>query len=144
MVQPLVVSRCVTLVVTALHVSVAVTCKATLASVGGLVGLQPRLLPVGTVKVGGVLSDDQLYTTVLEAVLLHASVAVTVNVRVMVQPLVESRCITLVVTALHISVAVTCKATLASVGGLVGLQPRLLPVGTVNVGGAVSDVQLYT
>ena len=74
--------------------------------------------------------------------LVHASAAVTVKVRVIVQPLVVSRCVTFVVTALHVSVTVTSKATLASVGGLVGLQPRLLPVGTVNVGGVLSDDQL--
>ena len=106
--------------------------------------MQPRLEPVATVNVGRAVSDDQLYTTVLDAVLLHASVAVTVNVRVMVHPLVESRCVTLVVTALQVSVAVTCEATFASVGGLVGLQPKLLPVGTLKVGGVTSDDQLYT
>ena len=60
----------------------------------------------------------------------------------MMQPLVVSRCVTLVVTALQVSLAVTCAATLASVGGLVGLQPKLLPVGTVKVGTVVSDVQV--
>jgi len=72
----------------------------------------------------------------------QASVAVTVNVRVTPQPLVASTCDTLMVTALQVSVAVTSDLTLASVGRLVGLQPRLEPVGTVIVGAVVSAVQV--
>ncbi len=74
--------------------------------------------------------------------LLQASVAVTVKVRVMMQPLVVSTCVTLVVTALHVSVAVTWDFRLASVGGLAGLQPRFPPLGTVIAGGVLSTVQV--
>ena len=70
--------------------------------------------------------------------------AVTVKVRVIVQALVVSACATLVVTALQVSLAATCVATLASVGRLAGLQPRLLPVGTVNVGGVESATWNHT
>ena len=81
-------------------------------------------------------------TTVLVAVLVHPSVAVTVKVRVMIHPLVASRCVTFVATALQPSLAVTCAATLASVGSVAGLQPRLLPLGTVKDGALVCAVQL--
>ena len=64
-----------------------------------------------------------------------------VKVRVMMHPLVLSRCVTFVVTAVQTSVAETSALMLASVGR-VGLQPRLLPVGTYKLGGVVSDVQV--
>ena len=70
------------------------------------------------------------------------SVAVTVNVRVTVQPLVESMWLTLFEVALHVSVALDADRMLASLGGLVGLQPRLPPAGTVSDGGVVSTVQV--
>jgi hypothetical protein len=38
----------------------------------------------------------------------------------------------------QLSVAVTSALTLASVGSVAGLQPKLLPVGTVTVGAVVS------
>ena len=71
-----------------------------------------------------------------------AFVAVTVNVRVTVQPLVASACDTLTVGVPQLSVAVTNALTLVSVGGFVGLQPKLLPVGTVTTGAVVSAVQV--
>ena len=67
--------------------------------------------------------------------MLHASAAVTVNVRVIVQPLVPSWCVTVMVGVLQVSTAVTRAFTLTSVGRLVGLQPKGPPVGTVTVGG---------
>src|SRR5258707_10407142 len=78
--------------------------------------------------------------TVSLVVLLQASLALTVKVRVTVQPLLVSTCVTLVVTELQRSLAVTCAATLASVGGLVGLQPRLPPFGTVSAGEVKSSI----
>ena len=69
---------------------------------------------------------------------VQVSVAVTVKMRVTMQPLVVSMCVTFVVTALQLSLAVTCDATPASVGGLAGLQPKLLPMGTITKGFAVS------
>ena len=72
----------------------------------------------------------------------QASVALTVKVRVTTQPLVASTCDTLTVGVPQVSVAETRALTLASVGRLAGLQPRLPPVGTlVNVGAVVSAVQ---
>ena len=96
----------------------------------------------GHVIEGNVVSTLQVYTTVLLVVLLHASVAVTVKVLVFVQPTRESAKVMFVVTALQVSVEVTCAATLATVGGVAGLQPRLLPVGTVRLGRFVSIVQV--
>src|SRR5437870_5017715 len=100
--QPLMASVWVTLMVTAPQASVAVTCVATLESVGRLAGLQPRSLPFGTVNVGAVESAIQVKTTLLEAKLVQASVAVTVKVRVSTQPLVASACVMPVVTALQV------------------------------------------
>jgi 2C-methyl-D-erythritol 2,4-cyclodiphosphate synthase len=74
--------------------------------------------------------------------LLQASVAVMVNVRVTTQPLVASVCETLTTGVLQVSVAETSALTLASVGRVPGLQPKLLPVGTVTVGAVVSAVQV--
>ena len=73
---------------------------------------------------------------------MQASVAVTVNVRVTTQPLDASVCDTFTTGVLHVSVAVTDAFTLSSVGKLVGLQPKLLPVGIVTVGAVVSTVQV--
>ena len=75
----------------------------------------------------------------------QASLAVIVKVRVVTQPLVPSLCVTVIVGALHASVAVTNAFTLASVGKLAaaGLQPKLLPAGeAVTVGAVVSVVQV--
>src|SRR5207244_5673382 len=128
-----------------LHVSLAVTCVATLASVGRLLGLQPSVAPPGTVRVGGVVSAVQVKTTVAEVEFVQASVAVTVKVRVAVHPLVASECVMLVVTRLQASMAVTSVAILTSVGRLAGLHPRLAPFGTVRIGGVVSSlVEAYT
>src|SRR2546421_283479 len=113
-----------------------------MASVGRLAGLQPSVAPLGTVRVGGVVSAVQVKTTVVEVELLHASMALTANVRVSTQPLMASVWVTLMVTAPQASVAVTCPAMLASVGKLVGLQPRLPPVSVMSVGGVVSAVQV--
>src|SRR5260370_42068338 len=108
MTQPLVLSRLLTLVVTALQVSLALTWDATVASVGGLAGLQPRSLPTGTVRSGGAVSALQGDATGLRVALGRPPVAVTVNVRVMTHPLVLSRRLTLVLTALQVSLALTC------------------------------------
>jgi len=71
------------------------------------------------------------------------SVAVTVNVRVTVQPLLASLWKTLMVAALQVSVAVTSDLILASVGSVAGLQPRFPPAGTLEITGAVvSTVQV--
>ena len=75
----------------------------------------------------------------------QASLAVIVKVRVVTQPLVPSLCVTVIVAALQLSVAVTNAFTLASVGKLApaGLQPRLPPAGKlVMTGGVVSVVQV--
>ena len=73
----------------------------------------------------------------------QASVARIVKVRLGVQFVVPSTCVTLMVGVPQLSVAVTCALTLTSVGRLVALQPRLLPVGTpVIVGAVVSTVQV--
>ena len=59
--HPAVLSLCVTVIVAALHVSLAVTCALMLASSGGVAGLHPRSLPVGTlVKLGPVASSVQV------------------------------------------------------------------------------------
>ena len=75
----------------------------------------------------------------------QASLAVIVKVRVVTQPLAPSLCVTLIVAALQLSVAVTSAFTLASLGKLAaaGLQPKLLPPGeAVTVGAVVSVVQV--
>ena len=73
----------------------------------------------------------------------QASVAEMVNVRVGAQAVPPSTWPTLMVGVPQVSVAVTRALTLASVGRLAGLQPRLEPVGTlVMVGAVTSAVQL--
>ena len=71
------------------------------------------------------------------------SAAVIVKVRIGAQAVPPSTWLTLMVgDAVQLSVAVTRALTLASVGRLAGLQPRLEPVGTlVIVGAVVSAVQ---
>jgi hypothetical protein len=108
-------------------------------------GLQPKLPPVGSeVKTGGVVSTVQVYTTVCGAeVLPQASVAVTVNVLVWAQGEPLRADVTVMVgVLLQLSVAVTKAFTLATEGSVAGLQPRLLPVGTVTTGAVVSTVQV--
>ena len=63
--------------------------------------------------------------------------AVTVKVSVSAQgvPLVAE--LTLMVGVPQVSLAVTSALTLAQVGRVAGLQPKLLPVGTVTVGAVV-------
>ena len=73
---------------------------------------------------------------------MQPSVAVTVNVRVTVQALVVSIYETLVAVTPQLSLTVTSALTLATVGRFAGLQPKLLPVGTVTVGAVVSTVQV--
>ena len=72
----------------------------------------------------------------------QASVAVTVKVLVSAQaePLVTE--VTLIVAVPQAAVALTPAVTLATVGRLAGLQPRLPPGGTVTVGALVSTVQV--
>src|SRR3974390_1436011 len=71
--------------------SVALEAAATLASVGSVCGLQPRLRPVvGTVRVGGVVSTVQSMTCWQLAELPQASVATPVSVRVCTHPLTVS------------------------------------------------------
>ena len=72
----------------------------------------------------------------------QGSVAVTVKVLVIAQaePLVAV--VTLMVAVPQAAEAVTRPVTLATVGRLVGLHPRLPPVGTVTVGAVVSTVQV--
>jgi hypothetical protein len=48
--------------------------------------------------------------------------------------------VTLMVGVLQVSVAVTSAFTLAQVGRVAGLQPKLPPAGTVTVGAVVSAV----
>ena len=65
-----------------------------------------------------------------------------VKVRVGAQAVPPSTWLTLMVGVPQVSVAETRVLTLASVGSVVGLQPRFEPVGTlVIVGGVVSAVQ---
>ena len=72
----------------------------------------------------------------------QASVAVTVKVLVMAQAEPLATEVTLMVAVPQAAVALTKAVTLATVGRVVGLQPRLLPVGTVTVGAVVSAVQV--
>jgi hypothetical protein len=115
------------------QLSVAVTWAFTLAAVGKAeaVGLQPKLPPAGTcVIVGAVVSTVQVYTTVTGwLVLPHSSVAVMLKVRVVPQAVVTSADVTLMLATVQLSVAVTSAFTLAAVGNVAGLQPRLLPDG---------------
>ena len=77
-------------------------------------------------------------------VLPQSSLALIANVRVVTQPVVLSLCVTWTAgLTVHVSLAVTNACTLASLGRLAGLHPRLLPVGAlVMVGGMVSVVQV--
>src|SRR5437773_2943331 len=89
--------------------------------------------------VGGVVSVFQTYVTVLVALLRQPSVPITVKVRVLVQPEVESTWLMFVLSTLQLSVTVTRPARVVSSGGLATLQPRSRPdVGTVTTGGVVS------
>ena len=127
----------------ALQLSVAVTNAMTLASEGGFAGLQPRFEPVGTVTVGGGgVGRPGVNHRLGAETLPQPSVAVTVKVRVTVQPLVASACVTLTVAVPQLSVAVTCALTLASVGGLAGLQPKLPPAGMLAITGAVVSTKV--
>src|SRR5258708_16243846 len=73
------------LVVTALQLSLAVTSSARLASVGKLAGLQPRLPPLGTTSVGGVVS--KIVTVWLQVLLLpQGSIAAQIRVAAKVLP----------------------------------------------------------
>jgi hypothetical protein len=111
-----------------------------------LVGLHFRSPPAGfDVITGGVVSVVQVYTTVLGVDgLPQLSFAVIVKVRVVLQPVVESECETVIVgLPVQSSVAITPALTLSSVGGLAGLQPRSPPVGVLAmVGAVVSTVQV--
>jgi hypothetical protein len=82
--------------------------------------------------------------TVREAETLpQPSVAVMVNVRVIAHGDPVSRCETLVLNNVQLSVATTSAFTLASVGNTAGLQPKLLLVGALVITGAfVSTVQV--
>ena len=72
----------------------------------------------------------------------QASEALTVKVRIGAQAVPLSTWVTVTLTALQLSEVVTSALTLASVGSEAGLQPRLLPTGTVTLGAVVSAVQL--
>ena len=73
----------------------------------------------------------------------QASVATIVKVRLGVQFVVPSTCVTLMVGVPQLSMAVTRAMTLASVGRVAALQPRLTPVGTlVIVGGVLKALPL--
>ena len=63
--------------------------------------------------------------------LLQASEALIVKVRVGAQAVPPSTWLTLMVGIPQLSLAETKALTLASVGSVVGLQPRLEPVGTL-------------
>ena len=74
-------------------------------------------------------------------VLVQASTAVMVNVRVVIQPAVASECETMIVGVPELSVAVVPALTLSSVGRVagLGLQPRSRPGGVlIMIGGVVS------
>ena len=76
-------------------------------------------------------------------VLVQASTAVIVNVRVVIQPAVASECETMTVGVPELSVAVVPALTLSSVGRVagLGLQPRSPPGGVlIMIGGVVSAV----
>src|SRR5258708_27476972 len=76
-------------------------------------------------------------------VLRQASVAVTVKSRDVTQPVAESLWVTSIVAALQVSLALEAVLTLASSGGVAGLQPRAKPVvGTVKLGPVRSTVQV--
>jgi hypothetical protein len=142
-------STCETLTLCTVQASVATTNAATPASVGSVTGLQPKtkFVPLGTeTSTGAVLSIVQVYTTVTGwQVFPHSSVAVMLNVRVVPQDVVTSAHVTLMLATVQLSVAVTCFCTLATVGKVAGLQPKLPPGGyAVIVGAVLSIVQVYT
>jgi len=60
--------------------------------------------------------------------LRQASFATTVKSRVVTQPVVESMCVALIITALQVSDALEAAATLVSSGRVPGLQPKASPV----------------
>ena len=90
------------------------------------------------------MSTFQWYTTVLgDDVLVQASTAKIVKVRVVKQPAVESECETMTVGVPELSVTVVAAVTLSSVGRVaeLGLQPRSPPGGVlVMTGGEVSTL----
>jgi len=142
-----VTSWLVTLMLATVQLSVAVTSAFTLAAVGKVVGLQPKFPPGGyDVIVGTVLSIVQVYTTVTGwLVWPHSSVAVMLKVLVVPHTVVTSWLVTLMFATVQSSVAATCSFTLAAVGNVAGLQPKLLPGGyDVITGTVLSIVQVYT
>jgi hypothetical protein len=73
----------------------------------------------------------------------QVSVALIEKVRVVTQPVTLSTWVTLTTGVLQVSVKVTNAVTLASLGGLAGLQPKSLPVGALlSTGPVVSVVQV--
>src|SRR5437016_3241363 len=142
--QPLVASALAQERLVIVQLSVARTLWGLVSQTGMTPGLQPRSILAGhLVNTGGVVSTVQLYVTDWLFVLLQPSLTATVKTRVTTQPLGVSACVTLVIKVpLQPSLAVTSAFTLASVGRLPGLQPRLLPVGTVTSGAVVSSFQV--
>src|SRR5438132_1850305 len=84
--------------ISALHVSLAVTCALMLASSGGVAGLHPRSLPVGTlVRLGEHASGLQSHSALVWRLLPHKSAARMAKVRVVTHPAVLSLCVTVIV-----------------------------------------------
>lgn len=140
--QPLVLSAWLTLIVgVPPQLSVAVTCPATLVSLGSVDGLQPKFPPAGTVTIGGVVSAVHVAVRETVAELRQESVAVQVRVWERLQPVDTGLAVeTFNVTGPQLSVAIAVPRA-ASICAAVGLQPNIpsdgVPVAVI-IGGVES------